>query len=210
MDTKENTLQSKPTDQTQNEERPLVSFILLAYNQERYIREAVEGALSQTYSPLEIILSDDCSSDCTFQIMNEIVERYKGQHKLVLNRNKNNLGILGNINKCVEIANGDVIVTAGGDDISLTNRVEALIETKFHLESNAYAAFSDAEIIDSENNIISPFYFDRDNIHRKRNFYQLTRWDKQTNWLFSYHPFKKPRKHDFISGIIGATAAYKR
>lgn len=41
----------------------LISFVLIAYNQERFIREAVEGAFSQTYSPLEIILSDDASSD---------------------------------------------------------------------------------------------------------------------------------------------------
>ena len=41
--------------------RPLVTFALFAYNQEKYIREAVEGAFSQTYEPLEIILSDDYS-----------------------------------------------------------------------------------------------------------------------------------------------------
>ena len=41
---------------------PLVTFALFAYNQERYVREAVEGAFAQTYQPLEIILSDDCSS----------------------------------------------------------------------------------------------------------------------------------------------------
>jgi len=41
-------------------ERPLLTFALFGYNQEQYIREAVEGAFAQTYSPLEIILSDDC------------------------------------------------------------------------------------------------------------------------------------------------------
>ena len=44
-------------------DRPLVTFALFAYNQEKYIREAVEGAFAQTYAPLEIILSDDCSTD---------------------------------------------------------------------------------------------------------------------------------------------------
>ena len=42
-------------------ERPLISFVVLAYNQESFIREAIEGALTQTYSPLEIVFSDDCS-----------------------------------------------------------------------------------------------------------------------------------------------------
>ncbi len=52
-----------------NEERPLVSFVLLAYNQERYVEEAIAGAFAQDYSPLEIILSDDCSTDGTYAIM---------------------------------------------------------------------------------------------------------------------------------------------
>lgn len=47
-------------------DHPLVTFALLAYSQEKYIREAVEGAFAQTYEPLEIILSDDCSSDRTY------------------------------------------------------------------------------------------------------------------------------------------------
>jgi len=42
-------------------DRPLVTFALLAYNQEEFIREAVEGAFALTYEQLEIILSDDCS-----------------------------------------------------------------------------------------------------------------------------------------------------
>jgi len=48
--------------------KPLITFALFAYNQERFIREAVQGAFSQTYSPLEIIMSDDCSKDRTFDI----------------------------------------------------------------------------------------------------------------------------------------------
>ena len=43
--------------------RPLITFALMAYNQEQLIEEAVAGALAQTYSPLEIILSDLISND---------------------------------------------------------------------------------------------------------------------------------------------------
>lgn len=75
------------------QERSLISFALLAYKQEQYIREAVEGAFSQTYSPLEIILSDDCSPDRTFDIIQEMAAKYTGPHKVVLNRNPQNFGI---------------------------------------------------------------------------------------------------------------------
>ncbi len=77
-------------------DKPLVTFTLFAYNHEKYIREkAVEGALAQTYTPLEIILSDDCSTDRTFEIIQEIAKSYTGKHQLVINRNKKNLGLAG-------------------------------------------------------------------------------------------------------------------
>lgn len=63
------TMSEKPEQMPDNvTDQPLVTFALFAYNQEQYIREAVEGAFSQTYKPLEIILSDDCSRDRTFEI----------------------------------------------------------------------------------------------------------------------------------------------
>ena len=68
-------------------DRPLVTFALFAYNQEKYIREAIEGAFAQTYEPLEIILSDDCSVDRTFEIMTEMVVNYRGKHCIKLNKN---------------------------------------------------------------------------------------------------------------------------
>jgi glycosyltransferase involved in cell wall biosynthesis len=109
------------------EERPLVTFALLAYNQEKFIREAVEGAFSQTYSPLEIILSDDCSQDDTFIIMQTMVGQYKGPHKIILNENNNNLGIGFHLNHIYNLSSGDWIFLAAGDDISLSNRVSVIM-----------------------------------------------------------------------------------
>ena len=107
-------------------DRPLVTFALFAYNQEQYIREAVEGAFSQTYSPLEIILSDDCSSDRTFDIMCEMAREYRGPHRVRLRQNSMNLGLAGHINSIVESASGGIICWAAGDDISLPLRTEVL------------------------------------------------------------------------------------
>ena len=50
-------------------EMPLVSYVLTAYNIESFIEESVKCAFEQDYENLEIILSDDCSSDHTFDIM---------------------------------------------------------------------------------------------------------------------------------------------
>jgi glycosyltransferase involved in cell wall biosynthesis len=110
-------------------QRPLVTFALFAYNQEHYIREAIEGAFAQTYEPLEIILSDDCSTDRTFEIMQEMAVAFAGKARIKLNRNAANLRIAGHVNRVIELSTGRLIVVAAGDDISLPQRAEKLCET---------------------------------------------------------------------------------
>jgi len=109
-------------------QRPLLSFVLVAYNQERFIREAVDAALSQTYSPLEIILSDDGSKDATFTIIQEMAQAYSGPHRVICNRNEKNLGIGNHINKVLSLATGEWAVVAAGDDISFPERTEVLFQ----------------------------------------------------------------------------------
>lgn len=136
-------------------EKPLVTFALFAYNQEKYIREAVEGAFSQTYEPLEIILSDDCSSDRTFEIMQEMVAGYKGSHKVFLSRNKNNLNIGQHVNIIANMANGQLIVLAAGDDISVKTRVGMIVDCWLGSEKNFGLICSDYQPIDSESKFAS-------------------------------------------------------
>ena len=103
----------------------------MTYNQEKYVREAVRGLLAQTYDPLEVVISDDCSSDRTWAIVLEEVERYKktgGHHQVVLNRNERNLGIAANVRRISELKHGIMSVACGGDDISFPNRVERIVE----------------------------------------------------------------------------------
>jgi len=107
-------------------DRPLVTFAVFAYNQEKYIREAVEGAFAQTYSPLEIILSDDCSSDRTFEIMDEMAMRYCGPHLVKVRRGQTNLGTLGHVLTVSRQSRGKLIVVAAGDDISIPGRTSLL------------------------------------------------------------------------------------
>lgn len=107
-------------------ERPLISFVLFAYNQNKYIEEAIKGVFSQTYSPLEVILSDDCSSDDTFNIMEKLANEYTGPHTIVLNRNENNLGLIRHVNHCSKMASSDIIIIGAGDDISLPARAECI------------------------------------------------------------------------------------
>jgi glycosyltransferase involved in cell wall biosynthesis len=111
------------------QENPLVTFAVIAYNQEDYIREAVEGAFRQTYRPLEIILSDDCSKDSTFEIMKEMVASYRGPHRVFLHRNVANAGLNQHLNLVMERSQGLFFVVAAGDDVSYPSRAEVLART---------------------------------------------------------------------------------
>ena len=131
---------------------PLLTFAVGAYNHENFIREAVAGAFARTYSPLEIILSDDCSHDRTFEIMQEMAAGYRGPHKIILNRNPTNLGICGHANRLFDLTNGEWLVGSAGDDASLPERTTTLFNACRASGNDVYSIYSDAIVIDANGN----------------------------------------------------------
>ncbi len=107
---------------------PAVTFAVFCYNQSKFVSDAIKGALSQTYQPLDIIISDDASTDGTFEIAEEIIANYSGPHTVRLNRNASNLGIGRHVAKVFSMANGEWLVGAAGDDISLPHRSAVLMQ----------------------------------------------------------------------------------
>jgi len=123
--------------------RPHVTLAMFAYRQEQYVAEAVESCLQQTYTPLEIILSDDCSPDRTFAIIEEIAGRHhprEGQC-VRLNRMPRNSRLAGHLNHVLHMATGEIVVLAAGDDVCLPHKVEALVEP-FLADERVVGAFS--------------------------------------------------------------------
>ncbi len=126
------------------------SILLLAYNQEDFIRDAVTCALAQDASDLEIIMSDDGSKDRTFEIMQEMAAAYDGPHTVVLNKNRKNLGVNNHINFLVDMARAEICVPFPADDTSVPHRVSRLLEV---LErDDALLVHSDASTIDGAGN----------------------------------------------------------
>ena len=107
--------------------KPLVTFIIVAFNQANYIVEAIDGALAQTYAPLEIIISDDCSTDHTYDLILQKVAEYTGPHKVQVIRNDSNLGLARHLNAVLSRASGEIITWAAGDDIALPQRTETFV-----------------------------------------------------------------------------------
>ena len=100
----------------------------MAYNQQASVRAAVEAALAQTGEPIEIIVSDDASTDATFAVMQQAVAGYAGPHTVRLNRNPVNLGIGAHISRLVGLSHGDMLFIAAGDDVSLPQRCERVMQ----------------------------------------------------------------------------------
>lgn len=98
-----------------------VSVITPAYNAGKYIRETIESILNQTFSEFEFIIIDDCSTDNTWEIIREYEAK---DSRIRAIKNEYNLGIAGNRNKGLHLAQGEYIVWQDADDISLPTRVE--------------------------------------------------------------------------------------
>lgn len=96
-----------------------VSVILPAYNAEKYIKEAVDSILSQTFRDFELIVINDCSKDSTEQILLSYTDP-----RLVYVKNEQNLGVAGTLNKGLSLARGTYVARMDADDISLPERFE--------------------------------------------------------------------------------------
>lgn len=97
--------------------QPPVTLLLVSYNQEDTIGEAITGALEQDYPNLEIVVSDDASKDATFERIEACFRDYTGPHRIKILRNAENQGIGGNIDQAVRQSTGELIFIAGGDDV---------------------------------------------------------------------------------------------
>ena len=101
---------------------PLISIVLCCYNGEDFIKEQIDSLVNQTYPNLEIIISDDASSDSTFQI----IEGYKTDRRVKLFSQSHNLGPSKNFEFAVRQSSGEFIAFSDQDDIWLPEKIEKL------------------------------------------------------------------------------------
>lgn len=98
---------------------PKISVIMPAYNAEKYIKEAIDSILSQTFGDFEFIIIDDGSTDNTCAI----IESYSDS-RIRFFRNEKNMGVAATLNRGLDLARGEYIARMDSDDISLPQRFE--------------------------------------------------------------------------------------
>ncbi len=107
-------------------EQPLVSVILPCYDAARFLRQALDSLLAQTYRHLEILTIDDGSRDGTLEILREYAQRDERIRVLV---NEENLGLISTLNRGVAEAHGELIARMDADDVATPARLERQVET---------------------------------------------------------------------------------
>ena len=170
-----------------------VSVITLAYNHQKYIRDALSSALAQTRPADEIIVLDDASSDGT---ADEIL-RFIGENQdcgIQFIRNGFNCGLTCSFEKALSVASGDIMVMMSGDDVSHSDRIKTCVDY-FKESPSVMALISNAEIIDESSQPCGIL----DNCHGEQRPASLTLEDLG------------PGSH-FLRGrsSCGAAAAYRR
>ena len=108
---------------------PRISVIMSVYNSERFLREAVDSILSQTFRDFEFIIINDGSSDSSLNIL----KKYAEQDNRILLINQENIGLTKSLNKAIELTNGELIARMDADDIS---RPERFAQQVAYLDSN--------------------------------------------------------------------------
>ncbi|WP_440897998.1 glycosyltransferase family 2 protein [Amphibacillus sp. Q70] len=103
----------------------LVSIVMPAYNCEKYIVEAINSVLAQTYQNWELLVLDDGSKDNTLQIINEFGEKDSRVRPL---QNEKNMGVSATRNKGIDLATGDWIAFLDSDDLWEPSKLEKQLE----------------------------------------------------------------------------------
>ena len=100
-------------------ENPLISVLLSVYNDDKNIKKAIDSILSQSYKNIELLIIDDCSTDKTYEIINEIKDT-----RVKIFRNKDNKGLTKSLNILIKESKGQILARQDSDDVSLPNRLE--------------------------------------------------------------------------------------
>ncbi len=137
----------------------MISVCIATYNGEKYLREQLDSILLQIGQDDEVVISDDCSTDGTL----ELLQSYHDDRIRILHHDSTSIRTsfpldkpTHNFENALKHAKGDIIFLADQDDVWLPGKVEKMVQA---LE-NADLAMHDCIIADTELNSIAPSYFD--------------------------------------------------
>ena len=155
------------------ESQPIVSVGIFVFNEVKFIEEAIVSVINQTYQNLEIIVSDNCSTDGTI----EIIERYAQRDpRIKFYRQEQNIGAHENFKFVLHKSTGEYFMWMGGHDIILPSLVERAVSV-FKINNKSVLVYSDSEFINHEGLTISK------SANSNIDNYNLSRTDRLKNLI---------------------------
>lgn len=176
---------------------PLVTVVMPVYNAERFLRQAIESVLEQTYSNIELIMIDDCSNDLSYQIM---AEYEKQDCRVRAIKGDKNQGVAHVRNRGIQLAEGEYIALLDSDDVWEKTKIERQIELIRH--ESADIVYCSLDFIDENGETIKqPFVVPQKTDYRKmlvRCVFTCSTILIKAN-LLKEHPFRSAYYHeDFV------------
>ena len=125
--------------------KPLVSIVVSVYNSEEFLFESINSLLNQTFKDFELIIVNDCSTDDSLRIIEQLMLK---DSRIILLNNQNNIGLTKSLNKAIKVSHGKYIARQDADDISYITRLEKQID---YLEKNSEVVLLGSKHIDIKN-----------------------------------------------------------
>jgi alpha-1,3-rhamnosyltransferase len=164
---------------------PLVSIVVLTYNSAKFVTETLESIKRQTYRNLELIISDDSSTDNTVEVCRKWVQdNTDNSFRAKVLTVHQNTGVSANCNRGLAIANGDWIKFIAGDDTLVIDCIEKYVDYISSSKDNVSSVYANMNVFNSsftdENFIQATNYsdsiFNRNNITAQQQFNLLLRY----------------------------------
>ena len=130
-----------------------VSVVMPCFNSEKFIHQAINSVLNQSYTNIELLICDDGSEDKSKNIINEFAEK---DSRVIPLKNKHPKGAAGARNTCLDEASGDFIAFLDSDDFWYKDRIERHL--KYMLENNLFFSYSYNNVVDEEGKYINRLY----------------------------------------------------
>lgn len=153
--------------------KPLVTIGVPVYNGAKFIRDALDSACTQSYENLEIIVSDNASTDGTWEIVQDYARR---DARFRCYRNPENIGIFANFQRPIDLADGKYFMWLAHDDLCAPTLIEKMVK-EMEANSELVLCASDIKVIDNEGNFLyeqklSEIYLDRKWQAARREFFK--------------------------------------
>jgi len=156
----------------------MISVAMATYNGEKYIEQQLLSIVNQTVSVDEIIICDDCSSDKTIEIIQQIIRKNRLDDKCKVFVNDTNIGFVRNFVKAISLTSGDFVFLSDQDDVFFADKFEKMLDV-FSTYPDCVLLNSNFQSIDEAGNVSENF---RSKSRKKRT--KDVRKNSFREWLF--------------------------